>query len=128
MDNFKQIKNTRMFVKGDIFVYIVLVVVIAVVLTFVLVSQQPGGKVEVYYDNKLLAEYDLGEDGRHNIAEHMYLVIQNKIVWVEEADCPDKVCMSKKISRSNDPIYCLPNQIAVVIVSNGSDDPFSPDN
>lgn len=50
------------------------------------------------------------------------VVAENGQIWVEEADCPDQICVHKgKISTSAVPIVCLPNQLIIEIVGGGSD-------
>ncbi len=44
------------------------------------------------------------------------LVVQDGVAYMEEAKCPDKICMAMgKISRNGEFIACLPNQLLVVI-------------
>ena len=44
------------------------------------------------------------------------LVVRDGVAWMEEAKCPDKICMAMgKISRNGEFIACLPNQLLVVI-------------
>lgn len=51
-----------------------------------------------------------------DIDGHNKIVIANGEVWMEEADCPDKLCISQgKISRSGQTIICLPNKVMVTI-------------
>ncbi len=51
-----------------------------------------------------------------DIDGHNKVVIADGEVWMEEADCPDKLCISQgKISRSGQTIICLPNKVMVTI-------------
>ncbi len=44
------------------------------------------------------------------------LVVRDGVAYMEEAKCPDKICMAMgKISRNGEFIACLPNQLLVVI-------------
>lgn len=44
------------------------------------------------------------------------LVVRDGVAYMEEAKCPDKICMMMgKISRNGEFIACLPNQLLVVI-------------
>ena len=44
------------------------------------------------------------------------LAIQDGAVWIQEADCPDHVCMLMgKINRSGQVITCLPNLLTVTV-------------
>ncbi len=51
--------------------------------------------------------------------EHGYnrVRMEGGLVWMEEADCRDQVCvMSKSISNPGESIVCLPHQVIVRIV------------
>ena len=55
-------------------------------------------------------------DGSYNI-----MVIADGTVDVSDASCPDRICVNhKKISKRNESIICLPNQV-VVQIENGED-------
>ena len=44
------------------------------------------------------------------------LIVRDGVAWMEEAQCPDKICMAMgEISRNGEFIACLPNQLLVVI-------------
>lgn len=43
--------------------------------------------------------------------------LQDGIVWVEEADCPDQICVKEgKISGYSESIVCLPHRMVIEIV------------
>ena len=65
---------------------------------------------EEYYSSLLAGENQQSERREIDIDGH------NKEVWMEEADCPDKLCVLQgKISRSGQTIICLPNKTMVTI-------------
>lgn len=78
------------------------------------------GVVKVYREKEILGVYPLseertetftGEEGSFN-----RLVIQNKKAFIEDADCPDKLCVKQgKISRNKEALTCLPHRLSVVI-------------
>lgn len=104
-----------------------LIVVIILVNVFILIygsmnTVEKGNKIAlVYSDNKLVGEYTLtenynteftveGDNGFNTIH------IENGKVWIHEATCPDKVCLSQgKISSGGEVIVCLPNKMMVQI-------------
>ena len=67
----------------------------------------------------LLKKYTpAGEENRIeiDIDGHNKVVISDGRVWMEEADCPDKLCMAQgKISQPGQTIICLPNRVMVTI-------------
>lgn len=51
------------------------------------------------------------EEGNENL-----LIIKEESVWIEEADCPDGLCVRQgHISHSGDSIICLPHRLVVTI-------------
>lgn len=104
-----------------------LIVVIILVNVFILIygsmnTVEKGDKIAlVYSDNKLVGEYTLtenydteftveGDNGFNTIH------IENGKVWIHEATCPDKICLSQgKISSGGEVIVCLPNRMMVQI-------------
>lgn len=71
---------------------------------------------EEYYSGLLSGENQQAERREIDIDGHNKAVIENGEVWMEEADCPDKLCISQgKISRTGQTIICLPNKTMVTI-------------
>lgn len=65
---------------------------------------------EEYYSGLLMDEREIDMDG------HNKVVIADGEVCMEEADCPDKLCISQgKISKPGQTIICLPNKVMVTI-------------
>lgn len=51
-----------------------------------------------------------------DINGHNKVIIEGGKVWMDGADCPDKLCVSQgKISKSGQAIICLPNKVMVTI-------------
>lgn len=63
--------------------------------------------------------YDLSEDQTVKINEGTNVMkIEDKTVNMIDANCPDKLCVHQKpISKNNESIICLPNNVVVQIVS-----------
>ena len=78
----------------------------------------------VYVDGKEVGRYPLtGEDEIliDGLKGTNTLIISEGKAWIEEAQCPDKICMhAGKISKNGETIVCLPNKVVVEIV-NGAD-------
>lgn len=86
---------------------------------FLVLWGRKGNSVEVVCDGRILGEYSLTEDRRVPIrvenGENL-LVIQDGQAWVEEADCPDGLCIRQgRISRVGESIICLPHRLAITI-------------
>ena len=69
-----------------------------------------GEKTETYY---------FSEDQTVKINEGTNVMkIEDKTVNMIDANCPDKLCVHQKpISKNNESIICLPNNVVVQIVS-----------
>lgn len=71
---------------------------------------------EEYYRGLLLHRKGI------DIDSHNKVVIEDGEVWMEEADCPDKLCISQgKISKPGQTIICLPNKTMVTITGGKSE-------
>ena len=94
-----------------------LVLVLCVYLT-----STAGETVIISVDGEVLYELPLVEDTELLIETedgNNLLIIQNGRVWMEEADCPDKLCVEHSaISRSGQSIICLPHKVVVSISGN----------
>lgn len=79
----------------------------------------------VYSDNKLVGEYTLTDNYKTDFTVNTTdgyntIYIEDGKVWIHDATCPDKVCLSQgKISHDGELIVCLPNRLMVQIKDNG---------
>lgn len=63
-------------------------------------------------DTRLLLEDESGSNT---------LVIENGQAWIEDADCPDGLCMKTgKISRTGQSVVCLPHRLTIEITGGSS--------
>lgn len=105
------------------------VVVLLALLALVLYkcTGKTGDAVVVLIDGVETATYDLSTDrvveirtpgGGVNI-----LCIQDGVVTIQEANCPDGICAAHSpISKTNDTIVCLPHKLVVKVVSRQTGD------
>ncbi|MCD8010034.1 MAG: NusG domain II-containing protein [Lachnospiraceae bacterium] len=87
---------------------------------------QQGGQVQVRVGGEAVATWPLSRDGTYTIegidGGTNILVIQDGRACITEASCPDGLCVGMGwISRSGQSIVCLPNQVVVEILSDGTD-------
>lgn len=78
-------------------------------------------KIEIREKDDVIKTLEFTEDGRHTIKVkngHMTIVVENEVYWVEDVDCPDKICESVgEVKKGSDKlIVCLPNDIVIVQV------------
>ena len=96
--------------------------VFGAVLAAVLLLRSPGGAVQVRVAGAVTAGYPLDVDASYTITGANggtnLLVIEDGAARIEEASCPDGVCVhTGRIRRNGQSIVCLPNQAVVEIVS-----------
>lgn len=86
-----------------------------------ILNQKPAQMVEVTVNGAVVETLDLSKDADVVInganGGTNRLVISQGTVSIQEATCPDKVCIHQgKISRTGELIVCLPNQMIAKIV------------
>ena len=111
---------------------ICVLVVAAGLLVYLSFFRATGNTVTVTVDGKEYGVYELtenntvdiitGEDRQH----HNRLVIKDGKAYMEDASCPDGICVAHKpVFRDGESIICLPNRVVVTV--NLSDRADSPD-
>ncbi len=99
------------------------VLAVGVVLAAVLLLRSSGGSAaQVRVAGAVTASYPLDEDAAYTITGvnggTNLLVIEDGSARIEEASCPDGVCVhTGRVRRDGQSIVCLPNQVVVEIVS-----------
>jgi len=91
-----------------------------------LLTRREGAEVQVRVAGRVIHSFPLdknaaytitGVDGGKNL-----LVIQNGYAWIEEADCPDALCVGMgRIRRVGQSVVCLPHKVVVEIVGAADD-------
>lgn len=76
-------------------------------------------KVQVRLKDTVLQEFDIDEDGIHEIEVelgHLYVEIKDSKYRVIDVDCPDKICEEVGwVNKGSEKlIVCLPNNIVLV--------------
>ena len=117
----------------DIIIGAAVTVIGAVLVLLYLGLRQPGARVIVSADGKEVVSYDLSENVDVIVQEAVKgmklsgrnrLIIRDGEAWIEEADCPDRLCVHQgKISHTNESIVCLPHRISVRIVGESDKEP-----
>ena len=100
---------------------------VAVIGLFVMQAvREEGAQVVITWNGEVDGTYSLaedrtfvfeGENGGRNV-----VVIENGLVFVSEANCPDQVCVNHKpTNQTADPIVCLPNKLVVEVSAPSSE-------
>lgn len=115
--------------KNDIiFLTVIIILAIAVYLIFSFFFSSDGDVVNISVDGTPYGSYPLDTDARIEIKNSSgqvtnVLIIENDSAHMEEATCPDKLCIKQKtISKDNESIICLPNKVAVTVTSKNESD------
>ncbi|MDD6798492.1 MAG: NusG domain II-containing protein [Clostridia bacterium] len=96
-------------------------VLAAALAVYVLVNVlgRDGQTVVVTVDGTVIAEKPITVNDAVEIKDadgYNRVVIDNREVYMESADCPDKVCVKTgRISRAGETIVCLPHKVVVKI-------------
>lgn len=82
-----------------------------------LIPKSMNANVEVTVDGDMYGTYSLSENSTISINDTNQLVIKNGYATMEEADCPDQLCVHQNdISKNGESIICLPNKVIVTVV------------
>ena len=110
--------------KGD-FVIVVLVVVIGLgwFLKDIVFPDTSDKEAVIKVNTDIYTTLSLNSGNEHqdipiNLPENnfVHVVTENDNIWVEDASCPDKVCVKTGvISKTGQSIVCLPNKTVVYI-------------
>lgn len=93
---------------------------------FLLLTGREGAQVQVRVAGTVVEVFPLNRDRTYPIegAEGgtNLLVIQDGEAWIEEASCPDGLCVHMgRIHRDGQSVVCLPNQVVVEVVAGGEE-------
>ena len=108
--------------KADLLLLAAALVFGAMLAAVLLLRSPGGGTVQVRVAGAVTAGYPLDVDASYTITGANggtnLLVIEDGAARIEEASCPDGVCVhTGRIRRNGQSIVCLPNQVVVEIVS-----------
>lgn len=109
----------KFFGKQDIIV-ITSVLIVALTAIFVLsFLSRPGKKVVIYVNNAVYETFSLDEDTKIHIETdygNNTIVVKNGKVFVEDADCRDKICVNTgEKCNTDDIIVCLPHKLVISV-------------
>ena len=115
-------KSTKFWV---VLIGVILVAAAAGMLVIQSVREE-GAQVVITWNGEVEGTYPLdqdetfvfeGENGGRNV-----VVIENGMVFVSEANCPDQICVNHKpTNQTADPIVCLPNKLVVEVSAPNSE-------
>ena len=79
-----------------------------------------GSYILVTQNGEKIGEYSLLENQTFVVTDenHSYntIVIENGQVWIDQADCPDKLCVKQgKISKNGQSIICIQHKLTILV-------------
>lgn len=80
-------------------------------------NRDEGAYAVVSIDGVETARYPLSVDGTYPLnGGTNLLVVENGAAYMQEADCPDKLCVNQgKVRYTGQCIVCLPNRVSVTV-------------
>lgn len=116
--------------RGDLWLILIILLAAGAVFLITWSGRREGSRVIVTADGKEYGVWPLKEDRTIPIAIqgfHNTLVIRDGKASMEEADCPDKICVRHKpISYGGESIICLPHKLVVTVEAGENDGKESP--
>ncbi len=108
--------------KRNEFILIILLALIVIIgFVFMKYQQQKNAfTVEVSVDGTTISSYGLDDEVDTWIEGYQggqnHLVIHDGFAKIDEADCPDKLCVKQgEISKSGETVVCLPHRVVVTV-------------
>lgn len=118
-------------IRNDLRLLFVLCLMGALLGGMLLFTRQNGEQIVVRVDGEQRSVFSLSGQTRYEIegvGGKNVLIIENGSAWLEDADCPDRLCVRQgKISHVGESIICLPHKtvIEVVGIKNSATDAVS---
>lgn len=109
--------------KRDLILILSLLIISVIILVFVSVLSKDGSYVIIRVNGNEICRYSLYEDGVYELNGGTNILhIENGVAYLENADCPDKLCVRQgKIKKTGQVITCLPNKLTVTVYGQTND-------
>ncbi|NLH01822.1 MAG: NusG domain II-containing protein [Clostridiales bacterium] len=106
--------------KYDTIFVMAVILAAALIWLFSYLTRSEGAYVRVTVNGELYGEYPLNTDTKVNIGggdSYNILIIQGGEAWIDEASCPDKLCIKQgKIRYDGQSVICLPNKMVAEVI------------
>lgn len=110
----------------DIIFIAVMAAAALVIYAFIRLLSADGEYAVITVDGKEYASKPLNEYAVIDISDgsgYNRIVISDGSAYMEEADCPDRICVKTgRIRKNGETIVCLPHRVVVEIKGGGGDD------
>ena len=113
--------------RNDLLLLLGIATAIAVFATIYMVTRSAGDCAIVLQNGNEIARYSLSEDARVPVSVGdtvtNVLVIEDGKAHIEEANCPDQICVKHRaVSKAGETIVCLPNELVIKIEASAQTD------
>lgn len=122
-------KKGKSRLRNDVLLIAALLLLSAVGIVYLFVFRPGGDTVKVTVDGELYGTYSLSEPRTEEIrtgddgGQINRLIIRDGKAHMEDATCPDGICVSHRpIFRNGESIVCLPNRVVVTVVTENASD------
>ena len=110
----------KRFARGDLKLIAALLLAGLAIILLLTLNRRDGRQVVVRVDGQIAARLPLAQDASYPVEIEgtvtNVLTIKDGAVRMEEADCPDHLCIHRGAIRyAGDSIICLPNKVVVEI-------------
>lgn len=114
-------------IRNDLRLLFVLCLMGALLGGMLLFTRQKGELIVVRVDGEQRSAFLLSGQTRYEIegvGGKNILIIESGSAWLEDADCPDRLCVRQgKISHVGESIICLPHRTVIEVVGSQSSTP-----
>lgn len=99
------------------------IILFIALLIMLFIPKDNGNIAKITVDGKLYSTVSLNKEQKILINETNTAVVENGEIYMESANCPDKLCVHQgKISDSSKKIVCLPNKVIIEVFKESSVD------
>ncbi len=118
--------HTKKKIINDIILTVSVLLFALIVFLIFRLTMEEGAYASVTCDGVELGKYYLKEDKTVKLETpdkdgFNILVIKNGEAYIEDASCPDGICVAhRKIKYEGESIVCLPNGIVITVLGEGS--------
>ena len=113
--------NIQKKYKNDIILTASIIIVAVLVFFIIGLITKSGDYVEVKKNGEVIGKYSLKANRTVEISDengYNLLIIENGQAHIDEASCPDKLCVNQgKISTNGKALVCLPNKTVITVYS-----------
>lgn len=106
-------------------IVLLILIIVTVAVAFAVYSRKSGGAYFTITTPDGCESYSLSDEREFSVKSNgitLSVKVSNGAVYVTESDCPDGICVHHgAISKSGDPIVCIPARVVIEIIDGGGE-------